>query len=222
MHLNITNNFSKNVNMDPEIGKEPCFTYLFIDSDQISEEQLTVRMANFELNIEDFIDQFRKFDQAEIFTDEKQYDDAPSLFFNKPVTLTFTNIKGLEICIIDEHKNKTFYGSDFKIIHGDKHFRICGNSQIPHVFIILDLVGNAETEVILDFSKNDFIYRNIDYDSRLLKGDISLSQYYLEKQQIEHIEEFVKKYKPISSTRFDYYFEKEIFNFTECAIKDEP
>ena len=135
--------------------------------------------------------------------------------------MTFTNIKGLEICTIDEHKSKTFYGSDFKIIRGDRHFRICGNSQIPNVFIILDFVGNSETEVILDFSKNDFIYRDIDYDSRLLKGDVSLSQYHLEKWQIKNIEEFVKKYKPISSTRFDYYFEKEIFNFTERAIKDE-
>lgn len=31
MILNITNNFSRNVNMDPEIGSSPCVTYLMAD-----------------------------------------------------------------------------------------------------------------------------------------------------------------------------------------------
>ena len=221
MNLNITNNFSKNVNMDSEAGKVPCVTHLFIDADQISENQITVKMVNFELNIDDFIDLLTRDPKAEIIADEKLSYNAPSLFFNKPVTLTFTNIKGLEICIIVKHKNKTFYGSSFRIKRGDKHFRICGNSQTPNVFVILDLVGNAEAEAILDFSKSDFIYKDINYDRRLLKGDVSLSQYH-KKMQIDHLEKFVKKYKPISSTRFDFHFTKEIFGFTDCAIKDEP
>ena len=222
MHLNIKNNFSKNVNMDPETGKESCVTHLFIDADKISENQITVKMVNFELNIDDFIDLLTGDPKAEIIADEKLSYNATSLFFNKPVTLTFTNIKGLEMCIIEEHKNKTFYGSSFRIKRGDKHFRICGNSQTPNVFVILDLVGNAEAEAILDFQKSDFIYKDINYDRRLLKGDVSLYQYRLEKIQIDHLEEFVKKYKPITSTRFDFHFTKEIFGFTDCAIKDEP
>ena len=221
MHLNITNNFSKNVNMDPETGKEPCVTHLFIDTNQISENQITVKMVNFELNIDDFIDLLTREPKAEIIADEKLSYNAPSLFFNKPVTLTFTNIKGLEICIIVKHKNKTFYGSSFRIKRGDKHFRICGNSQTPNVFVILDLVGNAEAEAILDFSKSDFIYKDINYDRQLLKDNVSLSQYCLEKTLTDHLEEFVKNYKPISSTRFNFHYIKEIFGFTDCAIKDE-
>ena len=58
MLLNITNNFSKNVNMVPEMGKVSCVTHLFIDTDQISENQMTVKMANFELNIDDFSSAF--------------------------------------------------------------------------------------------------------------------------------------------------------------------
>ena len=221
MLLNITNNFSKNVNMDPERGKEPCITHLFIDADKISENQITVKMVNFELNIDDFIDLLTGDPKAEIIADEKLSYNAPSLFFNKPVTLTFTNIKGLEMCIIEGHKNKTFYGSSFRIKRGDKHFRICGNSQTPNVFVILDLVGNAEAEAILDFQKSDLIYKGINYDRQLLKGDVSLSQYH-KKMQIDDIKKFVKNYKPISSTRFDFHFTKEIFGFTDCAIKDEP
>ena len=221
MLLDITNNFSRNVNMDPETGNEPCVTYLFIDPKQISEERLTVRMVNFELNIEVFIVQLRESDQARIIASEKQSVDAPSFFFNKPVSLTFTNVKGIEICVIDEHKSKTFYGSNFRIKRGDKHFRICGESQFENHFIILDLIGTADAEVLLEFSTSDYVYRDIEFDSRLLNGCFSLEQYHLQRTQSGSLEEIIPHYHQIETTRFNFEFIKEYFEFKDIATKDE-
>ena len=63
------------------------------------------------------------------------------------------------------------------------HFRICGDSQFENRFIILDLIGNAEAEVLLEFSKGDYVYKDIDFDNKLLKGNSSLSQYHLKRTQ---------------------------------------
>lgn len=221
MLLDITNNFSRNVNMDPETGNEPCVTYLFIDPNQIFDGCLTVRMENFELNIEDFIDQIRKSNQTGVFADEKQCGDTPFFFFNKPVALTFTDIKGIEICVIDEHKSKTFYSSDFRIKRGDRHFRICGESQFENHFIILDLIGNADAEVLLDFSTSDYVYRDIELDGRLLNGSFFLAQYHLQRKQSGFFEGFISQYHQIETTRFNFEFIKEYFEFKDIATKDE-
>lgn len=158
MILNITNNFSRNVNMDPEIGSSPCVTYLMIDFDSLFSDKAFVKLANFELNVEDYVDAL----QGEVIIIESRKDafrfaEAPSLFFNMPVTLTFKGIKGFEMCVIDDHKKKTYYGSIFKIERGDMHFRICGDSQFENRFIILDLIGNAEAEVLLEGSIPNFV-----------------------------------------------------------------
>ena len=56
MLLDITNNFSRNVNMDPEIGSPPCVTYLMIDFDSLLSDKTFLKLANFELNVEDYVD----------------------------------------------------------------------------------------------------------------------------------------------------------------------
>ena len=48
MILNITNNFSRSVNMDPEIGSPPCVTYLMIDFDSLFSDKAFLKLANFE------------------------------------------------------------------------------------------------------------------------------------------------------------------------------
>lgn len=96
MIINITNNFSRNVNMDPEIGSSPCVTYLMIDFDSLFSDKAFVKLANFELNVEDYVDAL----QGEVIIIESRKDafrfaEAPSLFFNMPVTLTFKGIKAV-------------------------------------------------------------------------------------------------------------------------------
>ena len=106
MILNITNNFSRNVNMDPEIGRPPCVTYLMIDFDSLFSDKTFLRLANFELNIEDYVDSLQSEEIIESTKDAFRLAEAPSLFFNTPVTLTFKGIKGFEMCVVDDHKKK--------------------------------------------------------------------------------------------------------------------
>lgn len=221
MELDITKNFSHNVNLDPEIGDEPCVTYLVIDPGSLLSDKISLRLANFELNVEDYVDTLRNEGQTKNFTDAFRCADAPSLFFNIPVRLTFKGIKGFEMCVIDGHKKKSFYGSEFKIKRGDIHFRICGDSQFENHFIILDLIGNADAEVLLNFSTGDYVYKDIDFDNRLLNGSSSLAQYHLQRTQSRFFEEFILKYKQIDITRFNFEFIKEYFEFKDSATKDE-
>ena len=175
MLLDITNNFSCNVNIDPEIGSPPCVTYLMIDFDSLLSDKTFLKLANFELNVEDYVDALQGEVIIENTKEAFRFAEAPSLFFNTPVTLTFKDIKGFEMCVIDDHKKKT---SIFKIKRGDMHFRICGDSQFEKRFIILDLIGNADAEVLLEFSTGDYVYKDIDFDNKLLNGNSSLSQYF--------------------------------------------
>lgn len=221
MLLDITNNFSRNVNMDPEIGSFTCVTYLMIDFDSLFSDKAFLKLANFELNVEDYVDALQGVVIIESRKDAFRFAEAPSLFFNMPVTLTFKGIKGFEMCVIDDHKKKTYYGSIFKIKRGDMHFRICGDSQFENRFIILDLIGNADAEVLLEFSIGDYVYKDIDFDNRLLNGNSSLSQYHLQRTQSSFFEESLLQYKRIETTRFNFEFIKEYFGFKDIATKDE-
>ena len=106
MILNITNNFSRNVNMDPETGSTPCVTCLMIHFDSLFNDKTSLELANFELNVEDYIDALQGEEIIESSKDTFRFADAPSLFFNTPVVLTFKGIKGFEMCVIDGHKKK--------------------------------------------------------------------------------------------------------------------
>ena len=125
------------------------------------------------------------------------------------------------MCVVDDHKKKTHYGSIFKIKLGDMHFRICGESQFENRFIILDLIGNADAEVLLEFSIGDYVYKDIDFDNKLLNGNASLSQYHLQRTQSSSFEKSILRYKQIEKTRFNFDFIKEYFGFKDIAAKDE-
>lgn len=89
MLLDITNNFSCNVNIDPEIGSPPCVTYLMIDFDSLLSDKTFLKLANFELNVEDYVDALQGEVIIENTKEAFRFAEAPSLFFNTPVTLTF-------------------------------------------------------------------------------------------------------------------------------------
>ena len=100
MLLDITNNFSRNVNMDPETGKNHCVSYLIIEPDKLSEQQVDFKLANFELNIDEYISIIKKDDRMAGMLEKADEDNAEALFFSNPVDLSLTNIKGFELCII--------------------------------------------------------------------------------------------------------------------------
>lgn len=75
--------------------------------------------------------------------------------------------------------------------------------------------------MLLEFSKGDYVYKDIDFDNKLLKGNSSLSQYHLQRTQSRFFEESILQYKQIEKTRFNFEFIKEYFGFKDIAAKDE-
>ena len=221
MLLDITNNFSRNVNMDPETGKNPCVSYLIIEPDKLSEQQVDFKLANFELNIDEYISVIKKDGRMAAMLEKADEDNAEALFFYNPVDLSLTNIKGFELCIIDENKNKMFYGTEFKINHGDRYYRVFGESQFSQKFLIINFIGDKDSRAVLRFLPENCVYKGIDLDTKLLNGSADLRQYHLEKVDDKKLNNAVIKFKQIDKSRFDYAFLKQYFNFKDYAVMDE-
>lgn len=221
MLLDITNNFSRNVNMDPETGKHPCVSYLIIEPDKLSEQQVDFKLANFELNIDEYISEIKKDDRMSGMLEKADEDNAEALFFSNPADLSLTNIKGFELCIIDENKNKMFYGTEFKINRGDRYYRVCGESQFLHNFIIIHFIGDKNSRALLRFLPENCVYKDIDLDTKLLNGSTDLRQYHPEKVEDKRLNDAVMGLKQIDKSRFDYSFLKQYFNFKDYAVMDE-
>ena len=55
MFLDVTDNFLRDVNMDPDTWKDTCVTYLIFQPDELLEERVSVKLANFAVNIADHL-----------------------------------------------------------------------------------------------------------------------------------------------------------------------
>ena len=60
MFLDVTDNFLRDVNMDPDTWKDTCVTYLIFQPDELLEERVSVKLANFAVNIADHLGELRK------------------------------------------------------------------------------------------------------------------------------------------------------------------
>ena len=207
--------------MDPETGKNPFVSYLIIEPDKLSEQQVDFKLANFELNIDEYISVIKKDDRMAGMLEKADEDNAEALFFNNPVDLSLTNIKGFELCIIDENKNKKFYGTEFKINCGDRYYRVFGESQFSQKFLIINFIGDKDSRALLRFLPENCVYKGIDLDTKLLNGSADLRQYHLEKVDDKKLNNAVIKFKQIDKSRFDYSFLKQYFNFKDYAVMDE-
>ena len=125
------------------------------------------------------------------------------------------------MCIIDENKNKMFYGTEFKINRGDRYYRVCGESQFLQNFIIIHFIGDSDSRALLKFSPENCVYKDRILYTKLLKGSADLHQYHPEKVEDKRLNDAVMGLKQIDKSRFDYSFLKQYFNFKDYAVMDE-
>jgi len=216
MILDITESFFYDVNMDPDLGKETCITYLIFDPDELYNDQVPLKLINFDLNISHFLDELRMDSKMEHTLKDVTYKNVPSLFCNMPVNFKFTGIKGFELCILDEKQKKLYKSTSYKLKKGDIRFRLTGKSSFSQYFIVLNLIGNTNAKVCIDFAPNDCIYSDVN------SFNISYNQYKMKNKKNPKWKDFINRCYKEKTKMFDVNFCNEYFPlFALRAIKDE-
>ncbi|MDO5559771.1 MAG: hypothetical protein Q4F95_09260 [Oscillospiraceae bacterium] len=216
MILDITESFLYDVNMDPDLGKETCITYLIFDPDELYNDKISLKLINFDLNTSHFLDELRMDSKMEHTLKGVTCLNAPSLFCNMPVNFEFTGIKGFELCILDDKQKKIYKSTSYKLKKGDLRFRLTGKSSLSQYFVVLNLIGNTNAKVCIDFAPNDCIYN----DEKNI--NISYNQYKMENIKNPKWEDFINSCYKERTKMFDFDFVEEYFPlFALRAIKDE-
>jgi hypothetical protein len=216
MIIDITESFSEDVNMDPDLGDETCITYLIFDPDVLYDDEISLQLINFDLNISNFLDELRKDNEMNQILKDVTYKNFPSLFCNMPVNFKFTGIKGFDICILDDKQNRIYISSNYKLKQGDIRYRLSGESTFSKDFIILNLIGNTDSKAYIEFEPNNCIYNDVKNRNTLY------NQCELKKIKNQKWEDFINNCYKEETKMFDFDFCNEFFHLSEIrAIKDE-
>lgn len=216
MILDITENFIYDVNMDPDLGKETCITYLVFNPNELYNDQISLKIINFDLNISNFLNELRLDSRMEHTLKDVTFKNAPSLFCNMPVSFIFTDIKGFELCVLDDKQNKLYKSMSYKLKKGDKRFRLTGKSAFSQYFIVLNLIGNTNARICIDFDPNECVYSDEN------SYNISYNQYEMERIESPKWEDFIKSCYKERTKMFDVDFCNKYFPLLAlCSVKDE-